>query len=284
MAHRNLFGIVKRVCKNTYTLVFINGFLLASLLYFNMQSSYEDGLFSSIRHTINDQFDSDDNSDSVAVKAMHVCHNLMGNRAPVFGGKELGIEADFFSATSVDLMTTRGACGSYAMVLARVLEDYHFPVRIAQMFANGVFAGHNVVEVNTGNGWVVLDPTFDVSFVRPDAHLASFSDVQHNWTYYASQVPQGYNPNYRYEDVRYTNWSKVPVIFPAVRSVLRVAIGSRATDTLSIRTWFLKIYKVYFYITLLLFVPLTILTIRRILRGRVLVSRQGTLTSSLQRA
>jgi hypothetical protein len=270
MKRGNPFTILKRAFRNLYFLMFLNGFLIASLFYFRMQSSYEDGLFASIKSSIDHQIDTDDTRDSIVVKAMSVCHQLMHNRASTFAGANmLGPEADFFNAASVDLMTTRGACGSYALVLARLLNEYGYPVRIAQMKAQGIFGAHNLVEVNTGNSWVVLDPTFDLHFVRPDAHLASFADVQHNWNYYSAQTPKDYNPVYRYEDVRYTNWSKIPVLFPTIKSIFRLTIGPDRTNTFSIRTLFLKIYTVYFYIILFLCIPVMLTTIRRLIKIKV---------------
>ena len=61
-----------------------------------------------------------------------------------------GFEADVLAAcTSMDLMTAKGACGSFSMVLARILQGYQFPVRIAQMKSDGCFGSHIVVEVLT---------------------------------------------------------------------------------------------------------------------------------------
>jgi hypothetical protein len=175
--------------------MFLNGFLLASLFYFRMQSSYENGLFASLKASIDYSINTADTRDSIAVKAMRACHNLMSNRVSTFAGSAaLGGEADLFHSATVDLMTSRGACGSYALVLARLLDAYDYPVRIAQMKADGTYGAHNVVEVKNGPSWVVLDPTFNIAFIRPDARLASFEDVRKNWSYYSLQVPKGYNP------------------------------------------------------------------------------------------
>jgi hypothetical protein len=261
------FVLLKKVLRNVYFLMFLNGFLLASLFYFRMQSSYESGLFESIKTSIDHQVDMDDTRDSIAVKAMHVCYALMHNRANTFAGAiPLGPEADFFHGTSVDLMTTRGACGSYALVLARLLEEYRYPVRIAQMKAEGIYGDHNIVEVNTGQSWVVLDPTFNLRFIRPDNRLASFRDVQQNWNYYARQTPKDYNPVYRYEDVRYTNWTKIPFVLPAIKGLFNFAIGREKADTFSVRVLFLQIYTIYFYLALLLYIPVVLITIRRLVQ------------------
>lgn len=250
--------------------MFLNGFLLASMFYFHMQSTYEKGLFSTIKNSIDNRLDKDDTQDSIVVKAMATCHDLMNNRAPIFGGTQsLGPNANFFHATSVDLQTTQGACGSYSQVMATILKTYHYPVRIAQMKANGIWAAHNIVEVGTDHGWAVLDPTFNAYFVRPDGHLASFSDVHNDWNYYARQVPKDYDLQYRFEDVRYSNWTKIPVLFPAAKGLLNMIFGKAKADTISVRTWFLKVYDIYFYVILFLYIPIFLFTLRRLIQTKV---------------
>jgi hypothetical protein len=279
MIFTNSSKILKKAFKNLFFLMFLNGFLLASVFYFKMESSYENGLFLSIKANIDSRIDANDTQDSIVIKAMTAVNYLMVNRADMFANiKSLGLEADLLHPTSVDLMTTRGACGSYSTVLARVLQTYHYPLRIAQMKANGYFGAHNLVEVKTTSGWVVLDPTFNLYFTRPDAHLASFSDVHNNWNFYAHQTPVGYDQNYRYEDVRYTDWDKIPVILPAMRGVLSLFIGSEGVKTFSFRTYFLKIYEIYFYISLLLYIPIFFLTLRRFVKTQLFPDQNIPLT------
>jgi hypothetical protein len=281
MALRYPFILLKKAFGNLYLLMFLNGFLLASLFYFRMQSAYENGLFASVKASIDNKIDADDTHDSVATKAMIACHYLMSNRASIFEGTDmLGPEADLFHSATTDLMTTRGACGSYALVLARLMDAYGYPVRIAQMKAGGIYGAHNVVEVKTGPSWIVLDPTFNVTFIRPDARLASFADVRRNWSYYAGQVPKEYNPAYRYEDVRYTNWEKIPVLLPAFKALLNLTLGPQKTNTLSLRTWLLKIYTVYFYCILLFYIPVVLLTFRRLILTKVFPNQDIPFTFS----
>src|ERR1700753_1909666 len=206
---RPTYNLCKRVVRSLPFLMFINGFVLASILYFLVQSTYENGLFASVKSDIESRIDANDTQDSIVVKAMGITHDLMFNRASTFNhnARDLGPEEGIFHSASVDLMTTKGYCGSYSEVLARVLCDFHYPCRIAQMKAGNVWAAHNLVEVNTGNHWVLLDPTYNLYFIRPDHQIASYSDIQNNWKYYSQQVPEGYNMAYHYEDVRYTNWT-----------------------------------------------------------------------------
>ncbi|HXB09742.1 MAG TPA: hypothetical protein VNW04_21610, partial [Puia sp.] len=173
-----------------------------------------------------------------------------------------------FRSTAVDLMTASGACGSYSQVLARIIETWHYPVRIAQMKAYGHFGAHNIVEVLTGSHWVVLDPTFNLCFTRPDNRLASYSDVHGNWNYYVNQVPADYDKNYKYEDVRYTNWTKLPIILPAIKKLMTFCVGAEETNGFSLRTHFMNTYMVCYNIILILEIGLLLATIKRALRTR----------------
>ena len=82
--------MIRRVFGNLYFLTFLNGFLLASLFYFKMEANYEKELFQAIHTDINTKIKRSDSQDSVVVKAMHACHNLMDNRGSVFEGKPFG--------------------------------------------------------------------------------------------------------------------------------------------------------------------------------------------------
>jgi hypothetical protein len=262
--------MIRRIFGNLYFLTFLNGFLLASLIYFKMEASYEKELFHAIHADISSKISSTDSQDSVVAKAMHVCHNLMDTRGDVFKGSDFqGLKSGMIDPTSFDLMTASGACGSYSMVLARVLQGYKFDVRIAQMKSNGSFAAHNIVEARTNHGWVALDPLFDAYFVNPLKQLASFNEIKNNWNYYKSQVPQGYDMNYRYEDVRYSNWSKIPILLPSIKKILDLTLGKEKADTLSLRTYFLRKYNLCFNLFLIIFIVVFSFTIRKLIIAKV---------------
>ena len=273
--------MIRRFFGNLYFLTFLNGFLLASLFYFRMESNYEDDLFRAIRSDINSKIRPAESEDSVMVKAMHLCHDLLIAREPVFEGKQFrGFESGLLEPASLDLMTARGACGSYSMVLARILQGYHYPVRIAQMKSGGVFAAHNIVEAKTLHGWVVLDPLFDVCFVNPSNKLAGFDEVKNNWDYYKPQLPSGYDMNYRYEDVRYSNWTKIPIVMPALKKMLDLTIGKQKADTISLRTYFLRKYNIGFYINLAIFVLVFYFTLRKLIRAKLFPQKNIPVTFS----
>jgi hypothetical protein len=262
--------LFKRLLRNLYFLTFLNGFLIASLFYFKMDADYENQLYAALLYDVSgNNADQKSSQDYIAIKSMQLCHNLLAKRASFFGNTNLdGFKADVIHPTTVDLMTTEGACGSYATVLARILQGNNYKVRIGQMMADGRYAAHNIVEAETPHGWIVLDPTYDLYFTRPDGALASFEDVHGNWSYYSKQTPPGYDPDYKYEGVRYSNWDKVPILLPAVKKVLDLCIGKKRADGISLRTYFLQLYMVWFYVILFLYIPIFIVTVRKVIRRR----------------
>ena len=273
--------MIKRVFGNLYFLTFLNGFLLASLFYFKIEVNYEKELFQAIHSDINSKIKPSDSEDSVVLKAMHAIHGLMVNRGSVFGDKPFGgLKSELLEPTSFDLMTAKGACGSFSMVLARVLQGYQYDVRIAQMKSKGTFAAHNIVEARTRHGWVVLDPLFDASFVKPTAELASFEDVRNNWNYYKKQVPQNYDMTNQFEAVRYTNWEKIPVILPAIKRVLDLSLGKKEADTVSVRTLFLRKFNICFNIVLFLFLLVFSYTIVKLIKKKVFPQQNIPVTFS----
>jgi hypothetical protein len=272
---------MRRFFGSLHILTFLNGFLLASLFYFKMEANYEKDLFQAIRSSISSKVTAAETEDSQVVNVMHACHTLLVNRMSVFGGKQFqDLESEVLEPASMDLMTARGACASYSMVLARVLEGYHFSVRIAQMKAANVFAAHNIVEVKTPNGWVVLDPLFDVYFINPLHKLASFDDVKNNWAYYEKQLPPNYDLHYRYEDVRYTNWAKIPVLMPLAKKILDLTMGKAAADNISLRTYFLKKYEICFNCALILFLCVFSFTLVRLIKSKVFPHKNIPVTFS----
>jgi hypothetical protein len=273
--------MTRRVFGHLYFLTFLNGFLLASLFYFKMESNYEKELFRAIHTDISSKIKSTDSQDSVVVKILHVCHYLLVDRETVFEGKQFqGFESDLLEPASIDLMTGRGACGSFSMVLARILQGYKFTVRIAQMKSQGVFAAHNLVEALTEHGWVVLDPFFNIYFEKPSHQLASFKDVKENWNYYKSQLPPGYNMNYNYEDVRYSNWSKIPIVLPAVKKILDLTLGKEKADGISLRTFFLRKYAICFNIILLFFCLVFSFTAVKLIKAKIFPQKNIPVTFS----
>jgi hypothetical protein len=141
-------------------------------------------------------------------------------------------------------MTGNGACGSNSFVLSRLLMQLGYVIRVAQMGSNGVYGRHIVTEVWNGNKWVVLDALYNLSFKDSSGKLASFKEVSDNWKYYSTQTPKGYDVSYNYESVRYTNWHKIPVLFPAIKKILEITIGKEATNRVCLRKYYIRKYLV----------------------------------------
>jgi hypothetical protein len=269
-----------------YLLIFLNGFLLASLIYFYTEKQYEKNVFSSIASYINNPTSSSNSSsvnaeDSILVRSLHLVHNLGERRIAIFEKNHVnGIKASYIQPVSVDLMTAQGACGSHAYVLARLLSEMNMDVRIPQMIVKGQSAGHIIVEAKASYGWVVLDPLSNVFFRKPDGQLAGFKDVKDNWSYYQQQLPVNYNMAYRYEGVRYTNWDKIPVVMPLIKNIMYWTMGKEKTDNYSIRSLGLNKYKVLFNIALGAYFLVILFSINMLIKGRrkTMITKGGTIS------
>jgi len=259
---------VGKTVKSRYALVFVNGFLLASLLYFYSEDSYEKKLFEALASNVNENASGAKiNEETLLLNSLHLTYNLGKNRADIFANKEINTpKASLIHPVTYDLMTTNGACGSYAYILSRLLNELKIPNRIAQMKVDGLYGGHILVEAKTARGWIVLDGLYDLYFKKADGELASFKDVQNNWNYYRDQVPVSYNHDYSYEAVRYTNWEKIPVVMPVIKGVLALTVGKEEANNFSLRTSFLRKFHLLFEITVFICVALLGLAIRNYLR------------------
>lgn len=260
---RNLFGF-RHYFINRYTVFIINGFLLAATFFLYFEDRYEQKIVNALGSTVKTEFAKNANDDSLLLGSLRLTHYLEERRQLIFGQMVMDDPyTQFLQPVTYDLMTARGACGSYSNVLANILEDLNIPVRFAQMQVNGVYGGHIVVEAKANDSWVVLDPSYNLYFIRPDGKLASFKDVSSNWNYYKSQVPTDYKSEYAYEGVRYTNWDKIPVLMPAVKSLLNKTIGTAKADEVSLRTFFFRKFLWMFYGVLIVYVYSCFKIVRR---------------------
>jgi len=241
--------------KNLYVLFFLNGILLSCTFYFATESEYETELFNAISKKIIFNNVAKNNEDTFFMHSMNMANYLIRNRLVIFGGQEIkGIKANLLHSSTVDLMTGNGACGSASVVLARILKANNFTVRIAQMKIGNVWGGHMITEVKKKEGWIVLDPLFDVYFKKSDGHFASFKEVHFNWDYYKKQLPANYPPEYNYKDVRYTNWDKYPVIGPFINKTVILFLGKAKADNICIRAYLLRNYYLLFWGSLFLLI------------------------------
>ena len=254
---KKTFVTLKKFITNLYVLIFLYGFFLALFINYKEHEIYVSTVFDSLSANLLKNVSSH-NEDSIVIKALNTTYFLLKSREPFFNNESKTniVTADFYSSAIEDLISSPGYCGSYTNVLARLLQDMHFSVRIAQMKVGEKNGGHIIMEVLTRKGWVVLDPYYDLYFKNPLGNLASFNDVSSNWKFYKHQIPVSYDLSYNYKGVSYTNWKKIPVIMPLIKDVLDLIVGKRKADEISLRPYFLSTSKVYsnalFFILLIL--------------------------------
>ena len=240
-------------------LIFINGVFATILVVLAINWQFESALYQRILSKI--EF-TDLPAEQQVLEIQNATYKLLKPRHEFFSGKEtLGFRDSYFRSADIQLIDG-GACGTFVHVLGRLLKDAGFDIRVAQMSCSGHFGCHIFLEVKLDDRYIVLDPLFNLSFRNPDGTLANFSQLQKNFSSFKNQLPEDYSEEYRYEDVRYTNWNKIPVLMPFIEKLL----GSNASN-ISLRSYVLNSYKAYFFIVgtlwVLLFLPLTFLILRR---------------------
>ena len=97
---------------------------------------------------------------------------------------------------------------------------------------------HATIEAYADGKWIAVDPLYNVIFP------VSAAEVGRNWDTYKALTPPGYDMKYKYAGVRYTNWTKIPVIMPAIKTVLDFA-APEFESPFSVRRYVLNAYRVY---------------------------------------
>ena len=132
----------KLIRNKIFLLIFVNGFLLALLVYFFIEDNYETQIFKALAVQVK-QTAKSNNTDSLLVQSVQLTHNLEEYRQSIFGDKEVStFKSDLIRPVTYDLMTGSGACGSYSFVLSRLLGEMNIDTRLAQMKVDGKFGGH----------------------------------------------------------------------------------------------------------------------------------------------
>jgi hypothetical protein len=254
-----------------FVLAFLNGFIVAVLLYFYVEDNYESKLFEALAENVRVTVAQDtvlkNKEESLLIHSLDLVYQLENSRSLIFKNHSVDSwKSNFIEPVSYDLMTGKRACGGFSMVLARLLKSLDVEVRIPQMQVGETQGGHIIVEAKTSKGWVVLDPSFNVYFRKANGDLASFNDVQKNWDTYKSQIRSGYNYSYRYEGVRYTNWGKIPVVLPLLKQGLTLMIGKERTSHFSMRAAFLRKFNLLFKVTFVLYLVTLFLSVKFVIR------------------
>jgi hypothetical protein len=177
---------------------------------------------------------------------MYTINKMMHDRNDVFKSTEqLSYKARLFQSVDADLMYGAGACGGFNKVFARALKAAGYTTRIGQMKVNGNYGGHVLLETYLPSiqKWVVMDPLFLLVFTNPQGQWASFNEVHENWDDYKKQIYYNYDYNYNYAGIRYTNWSKVPLLGSLVYKGLILVKGEEAANTISLKPYLLDHYR-----------------------------------------
>ncbi|WP_189399683.1 hypothetical protein [Arenicella chitinivorans] len=245
---------------NTLSLgmAFAHGLIVMAVIVLAVLSEYEDGLYDQIlENTIT--LDMDDQQKALAL--LHRTHSLLKPRLTLFEGENyINVRDTYFRSSDVQLIDAKGACGSHAHVLGRLLQRAGIEIRIAQMKCGNFWGCHILLDAKINDKWVALDALYGLAFVSPDGTLASFEEIGDNWDVYRLQVPNDYELSYAYEDVRYTNWDKIPVLMPVVKTVMSLFVGNDV-ETLSVRSYALNVYWTYMAILLGVYFCLIVVTI-----------------------
>jgi hypothetical protein len=231
----------------------IHALLVISICYLQLESNHETALFQNIVRV--SRAETACKHDTVLIKHLMVSINkMMHDRNGIFKNAEkLSFKARFMQSVDADLMYGAGACGGFSKVFARALKAAGYTTRIGQMKVNGNYGGHILLETYLPSlqKWVVMDPLFLLVFTNPKGVWASFNEVNDNWDYYKKQIITNYN--YNYAGIRYTNWSKVPVLGSLVYKGLVMVKGKEATNTISLRPYLLDHYRFYKWVLVLVY-------------------------------
>lgn len=235
---------------------FLSGILIGLMVYFYSEANYEDRVFKQLSKDLNLQISKSSNTTASEkiITTLHFTHNFIEPRQKLFSETEIGgLKSGIIQPLTVDLMTGHGSCGSYTLVMSRLLKEMDIPFRIVQMKVDGKFGGHILLEAEYADEkWAVLDPSYNLYFTDSQGKLADFDEVHNNWKKYSANLPADYDLRYDYEDKRYTNWDKIPIIMPAAKKVFEWIWGKEKADHFSLRAHTLNKFKVYFYFVLFL--------------------------------
>lgn len=234
-------------------LAFTHGAVLMAIFVLSMLSDFEDQLYDNLLVSVTTP---DMTQQEMALSVLHATHQLLEPRSQQFQLASYDSVVDrMLRSSDTQLIDAKGNCGSYTHVLARLLQRAGIVVRIAQMKCGDVWGCHILLEAKIDGRFVSLDALYDLAFIKSNGQLASFSEVSQNWEHYQKQAPDDYKNLYAYEDVRYTNWNKIPILMPMAKQVLGVFLGEKI-ETVSVRSLVLNVYKTYMVALLVLYVLL----------------------------
>jgi len=244
---------------------FFHGVFCTLILFFLMMSNYEDGLFDQIvKNAVKKNSANIELTDKKkALVLLDTTYNLLIASEKLFlETQRINLRDTLFRSYDVDLLEAKGGCGSFSFVLAKLLKTSGIKSRIGQMKCGEEWGCHMIVEANIEDDWVVLDPTYNLYFTKQNNQLATFKDLNKNFIKFKPQVSSDYPALYKYEDIRYTNWDKVPIIFNILKNTLSFFLSEEEVNGISLRLFIMNIYKIFLIFTFIIYFIFFIFTLR----------------------
>ena len=222
-------------------------------------SDYEDGLFDQI---IKASISENMNDEKKTLILLNTTHSLLKQRSELFGQKKgINLRDTLFRSYDVDLLDGRGNCGSYSFVLAKLLKRSGIKTRIGQLKCDNGWACHIIVEAKINDKWIVLDPLFNIIFKDQNNQMVGFKDLKGNFDNFKSQVPKNYPDEYDYDDIRYTNWDKIPFVSRPIKTFLTFFLSNKNDiNEISLRLQVMNLYKIYLITVIVIYFIFLIFT------------------------
>jgi hypothetical protein len=244
---------------NTFLLVIVNILILGAIFFKFVDYRYEDAIYRSLvtaNWVKNDQ-------EQTFKNLLNLTHTIQTDRREyineLYGMNPF--KSRWMRSGDIQLLDANGSCGNFSHVLAELCLHADMDVRIVQLKHQGLFGGHNIVEVLVNNKWVAADGLWKMYFINSDSTLASLEDIRANLDFFAKQIPTDYPYMNAYLEYHYTNWDKIPFLMPAIYNGLKLILGEKRTNEISLRVYFLNLHKAHFYFLWILYPPILIFTL-----------------------
>lgn len=233
--------------------------LIGAILLLAVMAYREDALVDTVVEAARAETPCEPGSEDDVLAIMAYVHRLVTPRLDTIARYGHFVPA-FIRSTDANMQQPSGHCGSYVHVCGRALQRAGYSIRIGQMLVGSTWGGHIVLFVRVDGREIVIDPRFNLAFRGADGQLLSFTEIQRDWDSLSKQCPPDYDPRFRYEGVRYTNWRGLPVDW----------MGNWVRE-ISIRPLLLNLYRVWAIVAgaaLLLVVFAFVVVRRREVRSR----------------
>ena len=247
-----ILRIISFLLPHKSILIFCTGFFLSSAIIFKLDADYTEDLFKQLARHIKEEAVSRHYTETeTIIHTMNVTYKMqLENKRNLFSYRPQSFKGIHMRSSDLDLLDVSGSCGSATVVLMRTYLTMGYQARIGQMYVNNHYAGHMIVEVKVNGKWRVLDPLFNQFFYKSDSSLASFEDLKQNFKFYSKQCGKWYPKKYMFENVRYTNWNKIPLISPLLKKGLNLIYGEKEANEICLRKYIIKFYIIWHYLFL----------------------------------